>query len=325
MSNFTTFFPSAGGGGGEGSGINSYAPFKVGNTDNNPQGYNYSTGLYTNPIDSSVWLKTGNTVVDNASPATYPNALRTALGYGTISTLFSAGTQTQSGIGGITILNGKYWVAANGFSAGFIYEYTFAGVYTGNSIDTRNEHSRLMTGLTTDGTDLWMMTDYSGGFKYTTAGVYTNDSTGSISNARGITYSSGTNSLWIGVANSTKKINEYTLAGAATGVGIILPNSGANPPKCIFSSGANTIQWLDDQNGKIYETNLTTLVSSQPYGNIAILSSAEGLTYNTTEGYHVYSQANNLKSWGDLGASVGDSVARTDSSGSAQPLFIKLK
>ena len=59
MSNFTTFFPSAGGGGGEGSGINSYAPFLVGQvSDNDPQGvYIHSTGVYTNPVDSSVWLK----------------------------------------------------------------------------------------------------------------------------------------------------------------------------------------------------------------------------------------------------------------------------
>ena len=53
MSNFTTFFPSGGSGGG---GINSYAPFKVSSTGN-PAGYNSTTGLYTNPIDNSVWLK----------------------------------------------------------------------------------------------------------------------------------------------------------------------------------------------------------------------------------------------------------------------------
>ncbi|MDB0041606.1 hypothetical protein N9F16_00800 [bacterium] len=72
MSNFSQFFP-AGSGGSGGSGINSYAPFKVGTADNNPQGYIASTGLYTNPIDSSVWLKTG-TVAADTTPRTYPNA-----------------------------------------------------------------------------------------------------------------------------------------------------------------------------------------------------------------------------------------------------------
>ena len=70
-SNITTFFP--GGGGGEGAGINSYAPYKV-ISNANPVGYNESTGLYTNPVDESVWLKTGKQVIDSTTPRTYPNA-----------------------------------------------------------------------------------------------------------------------------------------------------------------------------------------------------------------------------------------------------------
>jgi len=73
MSNFSTFFPA--GGGGEGAGINSYAPFKVAATGN-PIGYNATTGLYTNPVDESVWLKTGNTLTETISSGdgSYPNA-----------------------------------------------------------------------------------------------------------------------------------------------------------------------------------------------------------------------------------------------------------
>jgi hypothetical protein len=72
MSNFSTFFP-AGGGGGEGAGINSYAPYNVTEGLGNPVGYNPTTGLYTNPVDDSVWLKTGKQVLET-SPRTYPNA-----------------------------------------------------------------------------------------------------------------------------------------------------------------------------------------------------------------------------------------------------------
>ena len=71
MSNFSTFFPA--GGGGEGAGINSYAPFKKSATGN-PIGYNSTTGLYTNPVDDSVWLETGNLLNDTTTPRTYPNA-----------------------------------------------------------------------------------------------------------------------------------------------------------------------------------------------------------------------------------------------------------
>ena len=74
MSNFSQFFPAGGGSGGEGAGINSYAPYKVSPTTNNPVGYNFTTGVYTNPVDESVWVKTGTTVSDTTTPRTYPNA-----------------------------------------------------------------------------------------------------------------------------------------------------------------------------------------------------------------------------------------------------------
>ena len=72
MSNFSQFFPAGGGSGGSGGGINSYAPFLVTSTSGNPVGYDVTTGIYTNPVDDSVWIKTGKTLIDSSN--TYPNA-----------------------------------------------------------------------------------------------------------------------------------------------------------------------------------------------------------------------------------------------------------
>ena len=72
MSNFSQFFPAGSGGSGGGSGINSYAPFLVTSTSGNPVGYDVTTGIYTNPVDDSVWIKTGKTLIDSSN--TYPNA-----------------------------------------------------------------------------------------------------------------------------------------------------------------------------------------------------------------------------------------------------------
>ena len=63
MGDFSQYFPIGSSGSG-GSSINSYASFKVTATDN-PVGYNATTGLYTNPVDGSVWLETGKPLIDN--------------------------------------------------------------------------------------------------------------------------------------------------------------------------------------------------------------------------------------------------------------------
>lgn len=91
MSNFSTFFPASGG---EGAGINSYAPYQVSSDTDNPQGYNATTGLYTNPVDESVWLKTGMTILDDVTPDPYPNAFKNPL----VSENNLMGPLTQTGI-----------------------------------------------------------------------------------------------------------------------------------------------------------------------------------------------------------------------------------
>lgn len=115
-SNITTFFP--GGGGGEGAGINSYAPYKVNETVNdNPQGYNYTTGLYTNPVDESVWLKTGKVIKDTVSPSPYPNAFKNPI----ISENEFLSYINQTGIQNTT----TYMGLANDYRAGYKDYYLF--------------------------------------------------------------------------------------------------------------------------------------------------------------------------------------------------------
>jgi len=105
MSNFSQFFPS-GGGSGVGGGINSYASFDIGSElfDNNPPGYIISTGLYTNPVDSSVWLKTGKELLDTSN--TYPNA-----SFRTDNFVESGTGGNTSARGGLAIQNGTdfFW------------------------------------------------------------------------------------------------------------------------------------------------------------------------------------------------------------------------
>ena len=346
MSNFTTFFPSAGGGGGEGSGINSYAPFKVGTTDNNPQGYIHSTGVYTNPVDSSVWLKTGNQVSDTTNA--YPNA------YGETDHRLTSGTDDLD-------VNLHPSMAFNGTDA---YVAANVGAYTyrirpideatrtwGNEISKDSSLISGSYGSASIGYDStaggWLNSDYKSGaavinkwnaaFTSITSSfsifaqtgvrqvlniavdtvnnnvlIYTNNfdvfvydlsndtyanTTYSLSSRISASHPSGmavhptTGKLWVVDASVVRELNAST--GVATGTSFDLyPNahltSGVGGTvKGIFWKDADTLMAI------------TQKALSQSY----VLSDYDIDGINT----------------------VGDGTARTDSSGSAQPLFIKLK
>ena len=318
MSNFTTFFPSAGGGGGEGSGINSYAPFKVGTTDNNPQGYIHSTGLYTNPIDSSVWLKTGNQVLDTASA--YPNAMGVdgAAYSGTSFSTDGEGSQIQS----ITY-DGTNFAVLQG-SSKIVFQYTTAGTYTGFSFSVSAQDTSA-TGITFDGTNYWMVGANSDKvFKYTSAGVYTGTSF-SISSQETVPYgiTSDANNVYITGQNSLGRIAQFTKAGVYTGFRFA---TGFIPGDITFDgthfyATNNTYKTVHKFTSAGVNLGFVTLPNQRSILQAVVYDSANSKYFTAEDG-----TGGTAGIFGyDAGNTVGDATARTDSSGSAQPLFIKLK
>lgn len=309
MSNFTTFFPSGGSGGG---GINSYAPFKVTATDN-PVGYNATTGLYTNSVDASVWLKTGNTIVDSAS--SYPNATGPS-NMGTASGFTFSTTSETSFPTGITFdsVNSFYYVADR---IGSVYQYNTAGVYTGVNWSIGFSNS---TGITYYGGNIYIC-DKSGNrvVEYTTAGV-----------ATGFTFSVSTQltqpqSVWRDATHyyvGRFQVYQYTTAGVYTG---LYGFNTTNVVNGLVSDGTNNLYAIEN-NSRVDTLYLST---GQPTGQTFNFSTTnqDDITLNASNNFVTVSDAsNNVTEWyGPDARLVGDSTARTDASGSGQPLFIKLK
>ena len=312
MSNFTTFFPSAGGGGGEGSGINSYAPFLVGQVNNDPQGYIPSTGVYTNPVDSSVWLKTGSTLTVDG---TYPNATVGAYGYTGASNNF---TPNYESLG--IVWNGTNYLVIG--SASTIHEYTSAGVATGNTFSISGNGNDAPRGITFDGTHYYIGDLDLEVRKYTSSfGTAVSSFTASnISTFTDLTYLNGSIYVQEGLY-TPKRIRIYNSAGTETGdwtytnlqidKGIV--NDGTN----IWitgrnSSGSGVIRQFTASGVVTGAEVLTAYETNRPY----YLAYVSGLfTVRAENNYTFYNYAQ----------TYGDSTARTDSSGSGQPLFIKLK
>ena len=304
MSNFTTFFPS--GGGGEGSGINSYAPFNVGTTDNNPQGYIVSTGVYTNPLDDSVWLKTGKTLL--ADETTYPNS--TISNYNRVGNNFNTVTAQQ-------------FVTSDGtnlYTGGFsqttpVQQRTLSGALTGTvySLNALNDDPLDMAW---DGTH-WYLTDDDDSQRY----VYKYDASFNYIQRYDIGSGKADWIAWTGTyfvlghSNGTMRVyNSSFVAQAAE----VTPSSGTF-------------------NGLLWDgTHLWGAFSSNSMRQFSITGTTityTGVSINTTINAGMFGYDPNTKTiWsGDytnvwaFNQSLGDSTARTDASGSGQPLFIKLK
>ena len=311
MSNFSQFFPAgSGGSGGSGGGINSYAPFLVGTADNNPQGYIASTGLYTNPVDDSVWLKTGNTLVDTA--VAYPNAKYLSGLYAYNSTL-----TVPTGFRGITYNpnTNKYY---GGRQSTQIKEYDSSFALTGNVFDVSSIiGSSQIDSLAYDATldKYFIAQDGSSGVVYRVSNTFTNESISlSIAN-QGIEVVGS--ELLILDESSIKYYNTSNLSASGT--------STATIPA--------VYRWGICYNGSFIYIRQGSVVEEYTVAGVA--TGRTFSTSSTTPNFDMTIGENNdiyiaelyptLQYYPQGAATVGDDTAKTSAMGDGQPLFIKLK
>jgi hypothetical protein len=324
MSNFSQFFPAGGGSGGSGGGINSYAPFLVTSTSGNPVGYDVTTGIYTNPVDSSVWLKTGTQAI--LPKDDYPNAANTLEGFGTPSALFDYTTSTNFShrIASCQAINGTDFVffGRKAYPSHEIQAVTPSGVATGpTGVTTAPAGSPR--GLVTDGTNYFMITEGNAGSTCYVFSGTTMQQTSTFSvgfNADGIAFDSSTGNL---VFTDSASKRELTTSGT-----LVSSSTGANVnAKWAYDSVSGRFLYLDSSTLRWVTSDTSTFDGagfpwwvSQPS------------PYRTTLCGHLYngtlfiSTGQDTKLYQSLSAvTLGDPTARTSAMGDGQPLFIKLK
>jgi hypothetical protein len=321
MSNFTTFFPSAAGGGG----INSYAPFNVVDT-NNPVGYNATTGLYTNPEDETVWLRTGNKVTDN-DPKSYPNAtgLNSFTGAPNVISLDTAATTFDIRCNAYDSTNDLFYLYQS--SSQLIHEYTSALVPTGNIVT--GAHIASTEKMRFIGNDKVYIGAEGKSYNIITGSVVTTG--GPVQSNSGIWVDSITGStFWISLNASQFKeysSSTFTLTGATQNN---FTSSWQNQLSSAPGNLAGSVDTLDVWYGSA--DNRTTYtgqgVLNYTNGVISDQEKTDAYIYKIVgnEYYFIGSNGVNVKTFKiSLDREVGDPTIKTDSSGSAQPLFIKLK
>ena len=311
MSNFTTFFPSASGG--EGAGINSYAAFLVGTTDNDPQGYIVSTGLYTNPVNNSVWLKTGKQIQSDGT--TYPNA--TTGGFGIVG-----GTTTLPFVGNGIVWNGTNYLAI-GNGDDLIHVFTEALVATGTTFSINATGNDVPRGLAFDGTHYYTGDQDKKVRKWTSSfGTVVSDFTASnINTFADLTILNGSIYVLEGNTGAGSKVRIYNSGGTETGdwgtsniYNMGITNNGTN----IFIAARNSAG-----RGTISGFTIAGVVTGDVVDIGNYTNRPQYVAYiNGGYRFNDFSAKQNYRLFSE---SHGDATARTDGSGSAQQLFIKLK
>jgi len=335
MSNFSQYFPIGGSssGGDGGGGINSYAPFKVTATDN-PVGYNATTGLYTNPVDGSVFLKTGQTLVLTTDD--YPNANRTE-GIFDLANLNYPQINNYGGYGTNDAANEIY---VNGVTDNtvFVYSGLAAGGTLGPALRTISYASYFAitpTGnngrIVYDGTTLWIFRDNN----Y----VGINPSTGVQTIAeRTSTLPAGTSISVYSVGFNPNTGYAYFGRGGSNAVAefdltnnTVIQQFSLNATEELDSVWYDTVRnkfWAFNSrfgNDTIEDYDLTwtrgTETVTPPSSNDTIF-----FMFKSTGWWYITSNFNEsqLKIKAES-YTYGDGTTRTSAMGDGQPLFIKLK
>lgn len=358
---------------GGGGGVNSYAPFLVGTTDNTPPGYVHSTGLYTSPIDDSVWLKTGNTVKEPAGY--YPNAY--AITPAQTQRYNNSTSDRGVGIGYYLLRTATHWTQQVGergplddlyvlgrgdgsydVSNVFRYEYSATPAYSGYNweyqgfnIDTMTETGASARGLAVTSTHIYAGSGTNESthkvYKYTTAGAYTNTSLDVGANISGWAYNAGMIAgieadathiyvLWGGTTSGVLANKAYLLRFTHDGTFV----SNVEITKTFPTSTLYDISFLNSTDliigytsNNIQKINATTGATSNfSIPSLTLLDTDHGFTIFDSDGTDgsriaggVNQQSLGISEFDFTNQQFGDPTARTDSSGSAQPLFIKLK
>ena len=322
MSNFTTFFPSSGSGGG---GINSYAPFKVTATDN-PVGYNATTGLYTNPVDGTVWLESGNQVTDN-DPKSYPNAtgLESFVGAPNVISLNTATTTWDIRCNAYDPTNDLFYLYQA--SSQLIHEYTSALVPTGNTVT--GGHIASTEKMRFIGNDKVYIGAEGKSYNIITGAVVTTG--GPVQSNSGLWVDSITGStFWISLNASLFK--EYSSSTLAL-TGATQSNFTSSWQNQLSSAPGNLVGSVDTSNVWYGSADNRTTYTGQgglnyTVGVVSDQEKTDAYIYKIVgnEYYFIGSNGVNVKTFKiNSNREVGDLTARTDAAGSGQPLFIKLK
>ena len=332
MSNFSTFFPS-GSGGGEGAGINSYAPFSV-VSDNNPQGYVASTGVYTNPVDDSVWLKTGK-FLSTSFASTYPNATQ-----GIIPDTSNLPIQFPRSKGFAANATHVY---ETGYSNNNVYKYaiTGGGALVGANMGFTPSATIGTGGVFLTSNRVYVYAQYSGGYKIETFDLDLNDVgseriIGIPQFGRPNSFAKvGTSWFTIGATSAYNTVVEYN-SDFSSVLNTYTVNNISSPTQ---TSYINTIAYdgtnfwitnVQDQ-GNAFEYNSSFVATGASFQMTVLQSPANSLGqagYNAGNSkYFALSQDTGSPFetyYQEFQTVIGD-IARTDLSGSTKPLFIKIK
>ena len=323
MGDFSQYFPIGSSGSG-GSSINSYTSFKVTATDN-PVGYNATTGLYTNPVDGSVWLETGKQLIDN-EPKLYPNAagIESFQGAPNVISLDTATTTWTIRCNAYDSTNDLFYLYQA--SSQLIHEYTSALVPTGNTVT--GGHIASINTMRFIGNDKVYIGAEGKSYNIITGAVVTTG--GPVINS-GMWIDSITGStFWVSSdANTFQEYSSSTLAPTGATQSRFTTNwqhQLSSPPGNLAGSvdGANVWYGNSDNSTKYTGQGILNYTS----GVISDQEKTDAYIYKIVgnEYYFIGSNGVNVKTFKiNLSNEVGDSTTRTSAMGDGQPLFIRLK